>query len=524
MQAMKSRPSPAPARRSTLLALTTLVALVLGACGARERPGTPPKHVLLITVDTLRADHMSAYLYGRPTTFTGATDEDKLAGRDLSLDRLAEEGVLFRHAFAPRGMTAPSVASLLTGLTPLEHGLLTNTQRLDSSLPTLAERFASAGFDTAGFSANRLIAKGSGLTEGFAHFETYTEGDKDLEVVRGAMDWLGERDLDDGPPVFLWLHLVGPHLPYEPLPIGGEDFAARFTDPGYAGPADGSRAFLDQAYLERRPLDGQDVHHVVSLYDGEVARVNFLLQRFLEVYSGVYEDPPKRRLDDTLLVFAADHGEELYERNHYWAHSKSVYSSVLHVPLFLRHPPSLTGRRVVDEHVTLEDVGPTLLEWFDLPELPGAYGRSLLPLVDTYDTFTFEARPAFGGYENSIFTVRAPKANGDGDWRLVWNPDEVEPDDRPLGAYPIPKLALFDVALDPKEQRDVKDAHPDVTEELLEKLVTWRAERLPRAGTVEDPGQRAAAEDMGYVGTSGKPPGGPGSEPAQTEDELGEGE
>lgn len=483
-------------------------ACALVGCGRTERPGTPPKHVLLITVDTLRADHMSAYLYGRPTTFQGASDEDKLLGRDLSLDKLAEEGVLFQRAFAPRGMTTPSVASLLTGLSPLEHGLLTNGQVLDPGLTTLAERFQAAGFDTAGFSANRLIARGSGLEQGFGTFETYASEDKDLDAIRGAMTWLNARDLDNGPPIFLWLHLVGPHLPYAPLPVGTGDkevtFDDRFTDPDYAGPANGSREFLDAAYLKRQPLDGLDVNHVVGLYDGEIARVAHLLRTFLQLYSGVYEPEPKRRLDDTLLIFASDHGEELYEHNQYWAHSKSVYSSVLHVPLFMRHPASLTGRRVIDELVTLEDIAPTVIEWFDLPALPDTYGRSLLPLVDTYDEFEFTSRPAYGLWMDQIFTVRAPKRDGVGDWRLVYNPDRIEPNDKPEGAYPIPELALYDLELDPKEQRNVRAEHPQVVERLLLDLQDWRAARRQRAAAPFDPDQAQRAEELGYLGSSGK--------------------
>ena len=487
-----------------------LLVLGVGACAPQKLPGTPPKHVLLITVDTLRADHMSAWMYGRPTTFIGASDEDKLAGRDLCLDRLAEEGVMFQKAFAPRGMTTPSLASLMTGLTPLEHGVLTNGLVLDEGYSTLAESFAAAGFDTAGFSANRLVSKLSGLGQGFGTFETYHGEDRDLDAIRVAMGWLNERDLDAGPPIFLWLHLVGPHLPYDPLPVGSGagavTFKDRFVDPDYHGPANGSREFLDAAYGAGTPLSGLDVNHIVSLYDGEVARVAYLLRTFLQLYSGVYEDPAKRRLDDTLLVFASDHGEELYEHNGYWAHSKSVYSSVLHVPLFIRHPGSLTGRRVIDEIVTLEDIKPTLLEWFDLPPGDVIYGRSLLPLVDTYDEFEFTSRPAYGMWSDKILTVRAPKADGSGDWRLVWNPDKLEPNDTPPGAYPIPELALYDTAFDPKEQHDVRAEHPKVVEELLLAMQAWRAERqLIRRAELNSEQSKIAGE-LGYLDGTAEAP------------------
>ena len=416
--------------------------LFLSGCGEAERPGTPPQHVLLVSVDTLRADHLSAWLYDRPTSYLRATEQERLRGADLSIDTLASEGVMFRKAFAPRGMTSPSIASLMTGLTPLEHGLLNNGQILDQEHGTLAESFKAAGFETAGFTSNALLVRESGLAQGFDTFECFRGPEKDLDVVRGAMNWLKDRDLDEGPPTLLWLHFMGPHLPYDPAPMGGPDgeldFASRFADPDYEGTADGSREFLDAAYLEGKPLSGLDVNQVVALYDGEIARINHILRMFLQLYSGAYEEEPAHRLDRTLFVFASDHGEELYERHGYWAHSKSVYSSVLHVPLFIRHPPSLTGRRVVDEHVTLEDVMPTLLDWFELEEPRELYGRSLLPLVDSYEDFDFRSRASFGMWRDKIFTVRIPKADleagadgtsPEGVWRLIMNPEELVPDD-----------------------------------------------------------------------------------------------
>lgn len=489
-----------------LMSLPKLLALVLASalvgCGAKARPGTPPKHVLLITVDTLRADHLSAWMYGRPTTLLPVSEAERQRGADLCIDTLAAEGVMFQSAFTPRGMTTPAVASLMTGLTPLEHGLLDNGQVLSEDFGTVAETFAAAGFDTAAFTANALLVPPSGLAQGFGTFESFNGPDRDIEVVGAAMRWLGQRDLDAGPPIFLWLHLMGPHLPYDPLPMGTStgplDFTTMFTDPDYQGEANGSREFLDAAYKDRRPLDGLDVNEIVGLYDGEVARINRIVRTFLQLYAGIYEEEPKNHLDDTLLVFAADHGEELYEHNQYWAHSKSVYSSVLHVPLFFRHPGSLTGRRVIDEKVTLEDIAPTLFDWFDLAPPGHLYGRSLLPLVDSYVKRDFDSRPAFGMWRDKIFTVRASKQVGQGDWRLVWNPENIEPNDKPPGSYPIPELALYDLARDPKEQRDVSAEHPEVVGALKAELKAWLEGQVRAEGTGKSPALKSALDHLGY--------------------------
>jgi len=486
--------------KNTVLLLASACLLV--ACGQTERPGTPPKHVLLITVDTLRADHLSAWMYGRPTSLIPANEVERKSGADLCLDTLAAEGVMFQSAFTPRGMTSPAVASLMTGLTPLEHGLLDNGQVLGEDFGTLAETFAAAGFDTAAFTANALLVPPSGLGQGFVTFESFNGADRDIETVGGALNWLRERDLDNGPPIFLWLHLMGPHLPYEPLPMGSPqgqiDYTKLFTDPDYAGTANGSREFLDTAYKDRLPLDGLDVNQIVGLYDGEVARINRVVRAFLQLYSGVFDEEPKNHLADTLLVFAADHGEELYEHNQYWAHSKSVYSSVLHVPVFFRHPGSLTGRRVIDEKVTLEDIAPTLYDWFDLAPPGELYGRSLLPLVDSYVDRSFESRPAFGMWRDKIFTVRAAKKDGPGDWRLVWNPENVEPNDKPPGSYPIPELALFDLVVDPKEQRNVAAEYPGVVARLQGELKAWLEEQVRAQRSAKAPALQDALDHLGY--------------------------
>jgi arylsulfatase A-like enzyme len=479
--------------------------LALASCGAPERPGTPPKHLILITVDTLRADHLSSWLYSRPTSFVETTEEERGRGLALAIDDLADGGVLFRNAFTPRGQTTPAIASLMTGRSPLEHGVLKNGNVLGEGASTLAERFQQSGFATAGFTSNALLVPPSGLGQGFDAFESFDGDDRDVKVVTAAMQWLAKQDRDpnsvDSKPLFLWIHLMGPHLPYDPPPmsVGGIeiDFRAKFADPDYTGVANGSREFLDDAYLNHKPLDGLDVNQVVALYDGEVARINHIVRTFLQLYSGVFEDPPARKLDDTAIVFASDHGEELYEHASYWAHSKSVYSSVLHVPLILHHPASLTGRRVVDELVTLEDVMPTLLDWFQIAPTSNLSGRSLLPLVDTYEKFEFESRPAFGAWRSSIFTVRAEVAGTA--WRLVWNPENISPDEKPPGDYVIPELALYNVTADPKEQRDVSAANPELVELLKSEIGAW----IQRQDVGEDAATsaelNAALAGLGYT-------------------------
>jgi arylsulfatase A-like enzyme len=460
--------------------------------------------VLLVTVDTLRADHLSCYLYARPTSATPTTPEEKAGGGGWSIDRLAAEGVLFSQAFAPRGETFPSVSTLLTGRSPFEHGAIDNLDVLSEEVETLAERFKAAGFATGAFTTNRLLGpavdqngrpgRPSGIEQGFDHFEhLFAAPDRDLAAIAAAVKWSQARRAEGDPPQFLWLHLMGPHLPYDPAPLHGRDFARLFADPDYAGKANGSREFLDPLYSAGTPLDPLDLHQVVALYDGEIARVNYLLGLFwMTLFTGPGGPEAKQQ---TLIVFAADHGEELYQRNGYWGHSKSVYSSVLHVPLILWHPPSLTGSRVLGEVVGLADVAPTLCDWFGLPELSGQSGRSLLPLVDSYIKRPFERRPAIGQWSDRIFSV------ADERWRLVWNPTGIEPDDPPPGRYPIPALALFDRQRDPLELNDLSAQRPEERQRLLDLLEEFAAAApagQARGGPL-DPARRDSLIELGYT-------------------------
>ena len=237
----------------------------------------------------------------------------------------------------------------------------------------------------------------------------------------------------------------------------------RFADPDYAGEANGSREFLDPVYRDGLPLSGHDVNRIVSLYDGEIARINYILRMFLQLYTGAFEEEPKHLLDKTLFVFASDHGEELYERHGYWAHSKSVYSSVLHVPLFIRHPPSLTGRRVLVVNGLLNALFIALCATFR-PGMPVAVMAAVLFVGGLVRSMQFTALNTLAFADvpravmpdaNTLFSTAGQLANGLGvtlaasAWRLagqVW-PDLPALDIR-VAFLAIAVVALVSV-LDP---------------------------------------------------------------------------
>jgi membrane-anchored protein YejM (alkaline phosphatase superfamily) len=429
--------------------MRALVGLCLLACACSHAP-LPARHLLLVTVDTLRADALGSY---------GGT-------RRLALDEFAAQGELYENAFTPRSMTFPSLCSLFTGLSPIEHGALSNGDILPAAHETLAQTLAREGFFTAAFTTNKLLVRGSGIEQGFASFESDFSPARDERMAEAAARCLAEHAAK-GERVFVWLHLVGPHLPYAPEPLDGVDFRALCCKPGYSGPADGSRGYADKLHAAGVAPAPAELEHMRGLYSGEVARVDHVLGRMLS----------RLELADCLLVFAADHGEELGERNAYFGHSKSVTSAGLHVPLFLRHPGTIAAGRT-RELMGLQELRPRLL--------------AQLGLQSRVSQATLEV----GLWSDRIFSARDER------WRLVWNPEQLEPQETPPGAYPVPEFALYDELADPRDERDLASAHPDEVARLKSEIERWRSRQKRWTGgrVAPDGTRQKALRDEGYAG------------------------
>jgi tetratricopeptide (TPR) repeat protein len=283
---------------------------------------------VLVTIDTLRADHVGCYGAGSASTPT--------------LDALARRGVRFATAISPAPLTLPSHATLLTALDPPEHGVRANGAfRLAEEIPTLAEELADAGFAGAAFVSAFVLDRRFGLARGFAHYDDSlgVQAD-DLAVasrpagqtVDAALAWL------EGAPerFFLWLHLYDPHAPYEP----------------------------PEPHLSR--LLGQP-------YDGEIAYADAEVGRLLAAVDARFPD------GRTLVAVTADHGESLGEHGEP-THAYGVYDATQRVPLILAGP-GLPAGAVVERLARLADVTPTLLALAGLPPLERSSGASLLPLL-----------------------------------------------------------------------------------------------------------------------------------------------
>lgn len=422
-------------------ALVAILSITLLACGAKPRPGVPPRHLVLLTVEGLRADHVTLYGYSRDTTYT--RKEDVAEPHDL--DAVIEGGVCFRSAFAPTGELRAGVLSLLTGRSPLAHGVLAEDRPLPASVPTLAERFREAGFATAAFVHATSPLSGSGAERGFASFE---EVPTDTDVLKGVADWFKEqRSPEKGH--FLWVHFGGIAPPFLGPPL--ED---RFSERDYCGPLTGETDFLADWGSGAIADDPANRARLVDLYDGRVRGVAELIDVLVWYYWHAVGDD--ELWDRTVFVVAGTSGMELAERggpNGPIGSAHSLQDTGLRIPLVLRHTQSLTGQRILDEVVDLADVAPTLTDWFGLAELPGATGRSLLALTDSYVHREFPSRPALAldleGGEVRGASLRSEQ------WRLVDGEGGGE---------------LYRIDLDPRALRDVAGEHPDVAAELSERL------------------------------------------------------
>ncbi len=300
------------------------------------------KVLVWISVDTLRADHLGAYGYGRATSPV--------------VDRLSRDGALFENMFSAAPWTLPSLTSQFTSRYPSEHGNRIERNRRDPSQKTLFQVLADEGFNVLGVTANRFVAPSFGTADGF---DVLWQTDKNAdEVTRLALEALSRWN---GGHLALFVHYMDPHAYYDPPAPFGALFAS-----GYRGPIDGHN------FEGARRVDAAAVGHVVSLYDGEIAFTDDQVGRLLEGLGA------RGLLKDAVVVFSADHGEEFQEHGG-WTHKRTLYQEVLHVPFALR-VPGIARRRVADVVSSL-DIAPTLLAALGL-EAPASFqGRDLLPLL-----------------------------------------------------------------------------------------------------------------------------------------------
>lgn len=334
-------------------------------------PAAPPMppDILLITIDTLRADAIEPY---------GARDT-----RTPNISQIAAAGVVYEAATTPMPLTRPAHASIMTGLYPDQHGVLTNHQVLAEETTTVAETLREAGYRTAGFTGIRFLNERSGLAQGFDDFHAPKKGEdaRAKDVVARAVEWLTGSDRES--PILLWVHLYDPHQPYDPPP----DYR-RGIDPEIERRIPQIRwKVLDRVANGNQGDIPRDVFELaLAYYRGEVEYADFWVGRLLEKFDRLRDGRP------SLVFLTADHGE-CFENGNHFEHADCLYEGALQVPLIVRYPSGVGAGMRVDRRISNLDIAPTVLSELSLPIADGVAGQPLQEDFSREDRRVVVVRP-----------------------------------------------------------------------------------------------------------------------------------
>ena len=438
--------------------------------------GAEGRTVLLISIDTLRADHLGCYGYERPTS--------------PHIDALAAGGVLFEDAISPSPWTLPAYGSLFTSRYPTEHragrrGRNANwlervvgddakgSEGMREDLPTLAGVLGQAGVRSSALVSNPFLSVRRGALRGFDEV-TYYEPDA-AHGVDLALEWLAQNP---GGPRLLFLHLIDPHYPYAPPSPYDQLFTAPGRRPKVPGLAE-LRAEEPSPAIQRWLTDR---------YDGEIAYADAQVGRLLA------QAEARGLVHDPVVIVHADHGEELWDHGGF-EHGHTMHRELLRVPLIVSAPGQLPSGVRVDAQVRALDVFPTLTELLGVATPEGLAGTSLLPQVeaaaDGRGTTPLAAYSEGILWSPPVGRHDEAKSLSDGGWKVVL-------------AGPERELQLYETAVDPAETRDRAATDPAIAE-LLEDRLGTRALELQRttktAAEIEtDAEEQRALDHLGYFG------------------------
>jgi len=455
--------------RCWMAGLPVIAALV--GCSPPEGSLGSTNTVLLISIDTLRADALSSYGNPRPTT--------------PHLDALARDGVRFTAAIAPSPWTIPSHASILTGFEP---GVVRATEKrpVAEALTTLPELLRDRGFATGAVVNFQYLDRKHGFAQGFDEFE-FVRGKRAAPRTIGiAADFLRRHR---GRPQFFFLHRYDVHGPYDhPAP-----YAARYVGRAETQ-SDGNIPFLERVHYAdylTGPKKVPSIAYLRAKYDGGVAKVDAQLGRLFETLKRL------KLYDEMLIVVTADHGEAFFEHRVWVGHGLFLYEPELHIPLIVKPPTKLgIAGAVVEDPVSLVDILPTILEVTGHPYPGGIQGTSLLarlrdpqPAVGEDGDEDLGTAPAVFGRSSNLGGMRFVRTRR---WKYIeaarTSPANLYRDHLRPDAQIVPLLnerilfgpQLYDLAEDPGEMRNLATARPDQVEKLQQRLRDRETQNLRR--------------------------------------------
>jgi arylsulfatase len=447
------------------MATSLAPALWLSGCDSTKR--TKGKCVILIIVDTLRADHLSCYGYTKKTS--------------PNIDQFAADSILFENCFSHASSTSASTASILSGFLPHETKV-TNKVVLANQLRTLPTILKPHRFNTAAVVSNFVMRKKRGWEQGF---DIYDAKMKDRELNRKAPERIAERTTSSAikllkkfrkDNLFLWIHYQDPHGPYTPPAQYSSLFKNSDDKPRLLKLNDtGSGRRGIPAYQQLG--DNRDFHHYVSQYDGEIRYADEHLKRLFDAMKR-YE-----LYNDSLVIFTADHGEGMGEHDYYFAHGENLYNSLTHIPLIVKCPSGLTGRKKdIVQHI---DIVPTIMKTLNIVPDSRLRGCDLIDEIPP-------GREIFAKMETGMVRDKLKYSILADGFKLIHTPlyDRYE---------------LYDMAEDFKEEHDLANvsAHHERTLDLKMRLKRTLRQDLLRLGTTTSPkltdDELEKLKSLGYV-------------------------
>jgi arylsulfatase len=442
----------------TCVAFACLAALAATAC---DRGPVRTPHVILISADALRRDHLSMNGHPRATS--------------PRIDAFAKGATNFADAITPIPKTGPAFTTLFTGLTPRRHGVDANRYAIPTDLPVLAERFSAAGYATAAFVSNPVLKEIYGFSRGFASYTVFGEADALARVERAAVRWIEQAPFDR--PTFLWVHLIDPHGPY----IASEEELAPFRDDAFAR-SDPRRVPL---YYDRIPdhnpiyvlgavpsyqrLGDEDrAAHFIAAYDAEIRRMDGVFGALLDALA--------RRdvVDDAVVVFLADHGESLGEHDYWFEHGWFAFDDSLRIPLLWKASRQRDGA-TVHGVASLLDVVPTVIAATGLGPAPELPGRDLVGAGPGTEPVLIHTAPTSPARYAGLPTPEGKYLR------------RVRPEDGVGANAPRAAEELYDLRVDPGELHDLAP-------QQAERVAALRAELGRRLGEAGPPPKRFAPE------------------------------
>lgn len=466
-----SSPTWRTERRAAAVVLGIGLGICLAACTRRPPSSQTPKNVVFILVDTLRSDHLGMYGYPRPTS--------------PGLDAFARSASFFADARSQASCTFPSVNSILTSRAPIAFlGQPNEAMGIPAQIPSLAEILQARGFRTAAVSASPVVRKSpsrfnphGGYERGFESFQEDCVWQPAECVNREARELLqSPSPAKDRRPFFLYLHYIDPHGPYAPPPDYHRRFAIGHPDKEFIRNGDPNP--IANFLYKGAPDPGAtpaDIQFLVDLYDDEIGHLDGQIAALLADLRA------SGRLNDTIVVFAADHGEEFLE-HHNIKHCRTVFDTEIKVPLIFQIP-GVAARRI-DRPVQNLDIVPTLLDYLEIPTQGRAFdGKSLRALL--------EGHADKNAAEDVQFSLMGTfRSVSDSRYKLIH--------DLATGSF-----VLYDLASDPGETRDVLPRERRAFHRLHPLLTAWLA-RTEGQGAADESVRKGREEiqklrSLGYL-------------------------